>query len=154
MKTVDRCNALIDDALAKGATLLTGGKANTTQMSATLLDGVTPAMRIWNEESFGPVKAVIRARDEQEAVRIANDSAYGLSSAVYSRDTARAWNVAQNLQTGICHINGPTVHDEAQMPFGGTKDSGYGRFGGRAGIHEFTELRWVTMQTQPRTLPF
>lgn len=154
MKTVERCNALIDDALAKGATLLTGGKAHSTQMSATLLDGVTPAMRIWHEESFGPVKAVIRARDEQEAVRIANDSAYGLSSAVYSRDTARAWNVAQNLQTGICHINGPTVHDEAQMPFGGTKDSGYGRFGGRAGIHEFTELRWVTMQTQPRTLPF
>ncbi|MBC1184408.1 aldehyde dehydrogenase [Kluyvera sichuanensis] len=153
-KTVDRCNALIDDALAHGATLLTGGKADSTLMSATLLDGVTPAMRLWHEESFGPVKAVIRAADELDAVRIANDSAYGLSSAVYSRDTARAWNVAQNLQTGICHINGPTVHDEAQMPFGGTKDSGYGRFGGRAGIHEFTELRWITMQTQPRQLPF
>lgn len=153
-KTVERCNALIDDALAQGATLLTGGKAESTFMSATLLDGVTPAMRIWHEESFGPVKAVIRANDQQDAVRIANDSAYGLSSAVYSRDTARAWNVAQALQTGICHINGPTVHDEAQMPFGGTKDSGYGRFGGRAGIHEFTELRWVTMQTQPRKLPF
>ncbi|WP_052283374.1 aldehyde dehydrogenase [Kluyvera genomosp. 1] len=153
-KTVERCNALIDDALAKGATLLTGGKANSTMMAATLLDGVTPDMRIWHEESFGPVKSVIRARDEQDALRIANDSAYGLSSAVYSRDTARAWNVAQNLQTGICHINGPTVHDEAQMPFGGTKDSGYGRFGGRAGIHEFTELRWVTLQTTPRTLPF
>ena len=153
-KTVERCNALIDDALAKGATLLTGGKADSTLMAATLLAGVTPEMRIWNEESFGPVKAVIRAHDEQDALRIANDSAYGLSSAVYSRDTARAWNVAQNLQTGICHINGPTVHDEAQMPFGGTKDSGYGRFGGRAGIHEFTELRWVTLQTTPRALPF
>ena len=153
-KTVERCNALIDDALAKGATLLTGGKADSTLMAATLLAGVTPEMRIWNEDSFGPVKAVIRARDAQDALRIANDSAYGLSSAVYSRDTARAWNVAQNLQTGICHINGPTVHDEAQMPFGGTKDSGYGRFGGRAGIHEFTELRWVTLQTTPRALPF
>lgn len=153
-KTVERCNALIDDALAKGATLLTGGKANSTMMTATLLADVTPEMRIWSEESFGPVKAVIRARDEQHALYIANDSAYGLSSAVYSRNTARAWNVAQNLQTGICHINGPTVHDEAQMPFGGTKDSGYGRFGGRAGIHEFTELRWVTLQTTPRALPF
>lgn len=153
-KTVERCNALIDDALAKGATLLTGGKASSTLMTATLLAGVTPDMRIWSEESFGPVKSVIRARDEHDALRIANDSAYGLSSAVYSRDAARAWNVAQNLQTGICHINGPTVHDEAQMPFGGTKDSGYGRFGGRAGIHEFTELRWVTLQTTPRTLPF
>ncbi|MEX3019640.1 aldehyde dehydrogenase [Kluyvera sp. STS39-E] len=153
-KTVTRCNALIDDALAKGATLLTGGKTDSTFMAATLLADVTPQMRIWSEESFGPVKAVIFANDEQDALRIANDSAYGLSSAVYSRDTARAWNVAQNLQTGICHINGPTVHDEAQMPFGGTGDSGYGRFGGRAGIHEFTELRWVTMQTTPRTLPF
>jgi NAD-dependent aldehyde dehydrogenases len=123
-------------------------------MQATLIDDVTPDMRLWHEESFGPVKAIIRARDTDEAVSIANDSPYGLSSAVYSRDTARAWNVAQNLQTGICHINGPTVHDEAQMPFGGCKDSGYGRFGGRAGIAEFTELRWITMQTQPRQLPF
>lgn len=154
MKTVTRCNALIDDALAKGATLLTGGKSESTRMQATLLDGVTPAMRLWHEESFGPVKAVIRAKSEEDAVNIANDSPYGLSSAVYSRDTARAWNVAQRLQTGICHINGPTVHDEAQMPFGGCKDSGYGRFGGRAGIDAFTELRWITLQTQPRQLPF
>ena len=154
MKTVERCNALIDDALAKDARLLTGGKTDSTLMQATLIDDVTPDMRLWHEESFGPVKAIIRARDIDEAVSIANDSPYGLSSAVYSRDTARAWNVAQNLQTGICHINGPTVHDEAQMPFGGCKDSGYGRFGGRAGIAEFTELRWITMQTQPRQLPF
>jgi benzaldehyde dehydrogenase (NAD) len=153
-KTVDRCNALIDDALAKGARLLTGGKADTTQMRATLLDGVTRSMRIWQEESFGPVKAIIRVQDEQEALTVANESEYGLSSAVYSRDTARAWNVAQRLQTGICHINGPTVHDEAQMPFGGCKASGYGRFGGRAGVAEFTELRWITLQTSPRELPF
>ena len=88
------------------------------------------------------------------ALAVANDSEYGLSAAVYSRDSARAWNVAQRLHTGICHINGPTVHDEAQMPFGGCKASGYGRFGGRAGIAEFTELRWITIQTQPRELPF
>ncbi|HAT1619693.1 TPA: aldehyde dehydrogenase [Raoultella planticola] len=154
MKTVTRCNELIDDALAKGARLLTGGKADTTQMRATLLDGVTRSMRIWREESFGPVKAIIRVQDEQEALTVANESEYGLSSAVYSRDTARAWNVAQRLQTGICHINGPTVHDEAQMPFGGCKASGYGRFGGRAGVAEFTELRWITLQTRPRELPF
>jgi NAD-dependent aldehyde dehydrogenases len=154
MKTVERCNALIDDALNKGARLLTGGKADSTCMRATLIDGVTRDMRLWHEESFGPVKAIIHAENENDAVAIANDSPYGLSSAVYSKDTARAWNVAQNLQTGICHINGPTVHDEAQMPFGGCKDSGYGRFGGRAGIHEFTELRWITLQTRPRQLPF
>lgn len=154
MKTVMRCNALIDDALAKGARLLTGGKADSTCMKATLIDGVNREMRLWHEESFGPVKAIIRVNSEEEAVAVANESEYGLSSAVYSRDTARAWNVAQNLQTGICHINGPTVHDEAQMPFGGCKASGYGRFGGKAGIHEFTELRWITLQTRPRPLPF
>ncbi len=154
LKTVQRCNALIDDALSKGAHLLCGGKAESTQMRATLLDGVTREMRIWHEESFGPVKSVIRVNGEEEALAVANDSEYGLAAAVYSRDSARAWNVAQNLQTGICHINGPTLHDEAQMPFGGCKSSGYGRFGGRAGIAEFTELRWITMQTRPRELPF
>ncbi|EPL8002505.1 aldehyde dehydrogenase [Klebsiella aerogenes] len=154
LKTVQRCNALIDDALSKGAHLLCGGKADSTQMRATLLDGVTREMRIWHEESFGPVKSMIRVNGEEEALAVANDSEYGLAAAVYSRDSARAWNVAQNLQTGICHINGPTVHDEAQMPFGGCKSSGYGRFGGRAGIAEFTELRWITMQTRPRELPF
>ncbi|PXF83104.1 salicylaldehyde dehydrogenase, partial [Klebsiella pneumoniae] len=154
MNTIARCNALIDDALAKGARLLTGGRANDTHMSPTLLDGVTREMRLWREESFGPVKAIIRVHSEEEALAVANDSEYGLSAAVYSRDSARAWNVAQRLHTGICHINGPTVHDEAQMPFGGCKASGYGRFGGRAGIAEFTELRWITIQTQPRELPF
>lgn len=154
MKTVAHCNALIEDALAKGARLLAGGTASSTQMPATLLDGVTREMRIWREESFGPVKSIIRVQNESEALAVANDSEYGLSSAIYSADSARAWNLAQNLQTGICHINGPTVHDEAQMPFGGCKASGYGRFGGRAGIAEFTELRWITLQTRPRELPF
>lgn len=153
-QTVARCNALIDDALAHGAVLLAGGKANSTLMPATVLDKVTPQMRIYHEESFGPVKAIVRVRDEAEAIRVANDSEFGLSSAVFSRDTARAWRVAQRLQSGICHINGPTVHDEAQMPFGGVKGSGYGHFGGLAGVREFTELRWITLQTAPRPLPF
>lgn len=153
-RTVERGNALIADALSKGATLLTGGLAENTCMPATLIDGVTREMRLWSEESFGPVKAIIRAKGDDALLSIANESEYGLSSAIYSQDTARAWNLAQRLQTGICHINGPTVHDEAQMPFGGCKSSGYGRFGGRAGIHEFTELRWITLQTTPRQLPF
>jgi benzaldehyde dehydrogenase (NAD) len=87
-------------------------------------------------------------------VAIANDNPFGLSSAVFGRDVARAWNVAQRIEAGICHVNGPTVHDEAQMPFGGVKASGYGRFGGRAGVEAFTELRWITVQTTPRHYPF
>ena len=154
MSTVDRCNALIDDALAKGATLVCGGKADSTLMPATLLDHVTPAMRIYGDESFGPVKGIVRVSGEDEAVACANDNEYGLSSAVFSRDIARGMNVARRIESGICHVKGPTVHDEAQMPFGGVKGSGFGRFGGQAGIAEFTDLRWITVQTTPRHYPF
>lgn len=154
MKAVERCNALIDDALAKGATLVCGGKAETTLVPATLLDHVTPAMRIYGEESFGPVKAIVRVDGEEAAIACANDNPYGLSAAVFTGDTARGWRVASRIESGICHVNGPTVHDEAQMPFGGVKNSGYGRFGGRAGIESFTELRWLTLQTTPRHYPF
>jgi benzaldehyde dehydrogenase (NAD) len=154
MGTVEHCNALIDDALAKGAKLMCGGKAETTLMPATVLDHVTPAMRIYHEETFGPVKCVVRVSGVEEAVACANDNEYGLSSAVFGGDIARAFGVAQRIDSGICHVNGPTVHDEAQMPFGGVKGSGMGRFGGKAGVAEFTELRWITIQTTPRHYPF
>ncbi len=154
MNTAQRCNALIDDALAKGATLLCGGKADSTLMPATLLDHVRPDMAIYREESFGPVKPIVRVNGDEEAIACANDNEYGLSAAVFSRDTARALNVARRIESGICHVNGPTVHDEAQMPFGGVKGSGWGRFGGKAGIDAFTELRWITLQTTPRQYPF
>ena len=152
--TVARCNALIDDALAKGAKLVCGGRAENTLMPATVLDHVTPDMLIYREESFGPVKAVVRVDGVEQAVATANDNEFGLSSAVFGRDVARAWNVARRIEAGICHVNGPTVHDEAQMPFGGVKASGYGRFGGKAGVEAFTELRWITVQTTPRHYPF
>lgn len=154
MSTVQRCNTLIDDALAKGAKLLCGGKADSTLMPATLLDHVTPAMKIYSDESFGPVKGIVRVNGVDEAVACANDNAYGLSSAVFGRDIARALQVAGRIQSGICHINGPTVHDEPQMPFGGVKGSGIGSFGGKAGIEAFTDLRWITVQTTPRHYPF
>jgi len=154
MPTVVHCNSLIDDALAKGAKLLCGGKAENTLMPATILDHVTPQMRIYHEETFGPVKCVVRVKGTQEAIACANDNEYGLSAAVFGRDIARAFNVARKIDSGICHVNAPTVHDEAQMPFGGVKGSGIGRFGGRAGIDAFTELRWITIQTTPRHYPF
>ena len=154
MSTVHRCNALIDDALAKGAILVCGGKASSTLMPATLLDHVTAEMAIYHEESFGPVKPIVRVKGVEEAIACANDNEYGLSAAVFGRDIARALNVARRIESGICHVNGPTVHDEAQMPFGGVKGSGMGRFGGKAGIAEFTDLRWITVQTAPRHYPF
>ena len=89
-----------------------------------------------------------------DAVAAANDTEYGLSAAVFGRDAARALEVAGRIESGICHVNGPTVHDEAQMPFGGVKASGWGRFGGEAGVREFTDLRWITVQQGPRHYPF
>ena len=152
--TVERCNALIDDAISRGAKVVIGGKSDSTLMKATLVDHVTPAMKIFREESFGPVKPILRVRSVDEAIALANDTEYGLSAAVFGRDIARAWRVASRIESGICHINGPTVHDEAQMPLGGVKASGIGRFGGKAGIAEFTDLRWITMQTEERHYPF
>jgi acyl-CoA reductase-like NAD-dependent aldehyde dehydrogenase len=141
------------DAVAKGAKVVAGGKRKGTVVEATLLDHVTAAMKIYSEESFGPVKSIIRVRGADEAVRVANDTEYGLSAAIFGRDITRALAISRKIQSGICHINGPTVADEAQMPFGGMKASGYGRFGGKAVINEFTDLRWITIEG-PQCYPF
>ena len=146
LEAADKVAELVDDALAKGAVLVAGGGRSETIMEATLLDRVTPAMRIYSEESFGPAKSIVRVDGVDEAVRVANDTEYGLSAAVFGRDVRRAMDVARRIETGICHINGPTVADEPQMPFGGVKGSGYGRFGGKAAIAEFTDLRWITIE--------
>lgn len=152
-ETALKVRELVDDAVAQGANLGTGGPAEGVIMPATVVENVTPDMRLFAEESFGPVVAVIRARDEAHAIELANDSEYGLSASVFTGDAARGLRVARQIRSGICHINGPTVHDEAQMPFGGVKGSGYGRFGGQAGIAEFTELRWITIETLPGHYP-
>lgn len=152
-KTVDHVKSLIADATAHGAVQVNGGEANGVLMPAHVIDKVTPEMKLFRDESFGPVVGVIRARDEAHAVELANDTEYGLSASVFTRDIARGLKVAKQIKSGICHVNGPTVHDEAQMPFGGVKASGYGRFGGKAGIDSFTELRWITIETEPGHYP-
>jgi acyl-CoA reductase-like NAD-dependent aldehyde dehydrogenase len=150
----DKMTALISDATAKGAKLVAGGQRDGAIHSATLLDGVTPAMRIYGEESFGPVKSIIRVNGDAEAIATANDTDYGLSAAVFSQNIQRAISAATQIKSGICHINGPTVSDEPQMPFGGVGDSGYGRFGGKAAIAEFTDLRWITIEDPNQHYPF
>ncbi|MFC3101452.1 aldehyde dehydrogenase [Altererythrobacter lauratis] len=153
-KTVEHCLALVEDAVAKGAELLVSGETtHNVVMPAHLVDKVTPDMKLFRDESFGPVVGIIRARDEAHAIELANDTEYGLSSAVFTRDTARGMRVARQIQAGICHINASTVSDEPQMPFGGMKASGYGRFGGKQGIDAFTETRWITFETEPGHYP-
>ena len=148
-----RIKALIDDAVGKGARLVVGGQVEGSIMQPALLDGVTPSMRLYREESFGPVAVLLRGDGDEALLSLANDSEFGLSAAIFSRDTGRALALAQRVESGICHINGPTVHDEAQMPFGGVKSSGYGSFGGKASIEQFTQLRWITLQNGPRHYP-
>jgi benzaldehyde dehydrogenase (NAD) len=152
--TVERVHSLVGDAVKQGAKVIAGGEAKGTLMRGIVVDHVTPDMALFRQETFGPQVSITRVRSADEAVRLANDTEYGLSSAIFSCDVARALELAKRIESGICHINGPTVHDEAQMPFGGTKGSGYGRFGGKAAIDEFTELRWITIQTTPRRYPF
>ncbi|EMD9436769.1 aldehyde dehydrogenase [Burkholderia cepacia] len=148
-----RIAAMVDDARAHGAALPLGCEVDGAVMQPTIVDGVTRDMQLYADESFGPVVTVQRVDGDAAALAAANDSEYGLSAAVFSRDIARAMQVAKQIESGICHINGPTVHDEAQMPFGGVKASGYGRFGSKASIAEFTDLRWITVQTTPRHYP-
>jgi acyl-CoA reductase-like NAD-dependent aldehyde dehydrogenase len=152
-KTVAHVEGLVSEAVGAGAVKVNGGPSHGVLMPATVVDKVTPAMRLFHEESFGPVVAITRARNADHAVELANDTDYGLSASVFTRDVARGLGIARRIQSGICHINGPTVHDEPQMPFGGVKGSGYGRFGGEAGIDAFTELRWITIDTQPGHYP-
>ncbi len=143
-----RVNGLIEDAVSKGAHLLVGGQIDGCVMQPALLDGVAANMRIYREETFGPLASIMRVHDADEAVSIANDSEFGLNAAVFTRDLDRAQAIADRLEYGVVQINGPTVHDDPSMPFGGMKNSGYGRFGGEQAINEFTELRWIaTHQT-------
>ena len=150
----DQVKHSVDAAVQDGAKILCGGKSEGLCYYPTVLVNVKPGTAISREETFGPVVSVIDVKDEDEAVNVANDTAYGLSAAVVTRDFAKALAIAERIESGIVHINDQTVGDEPQVPFGGVKDSGWGRFGGRAALEEFTELRWVSMQLTPRHYPF
>lgn len=144
---------LVADAQQQGAEVIAGGTADGLYLRPTVVRGVRPGMRLYSEESFGPVVSITEADGADDAVRIANDTEYGLSAAVFGRDVTAALDVARRIRSGICHVNGATVHDEPQMPFGGVGASGWGRFGSRAAVEEFTELRWITVQAGSRAYP-
>lgn len=150
-EAAQRVTGLIDDAVSKGAQLLVGGQVDGCVMQPALLDGIAANMRIYREETFGPLASIMRAYDAEEAVSIANDSQFGLNAAIFTRDLNRAQAIADRLEYGVVQINGPTVHDDPSMPFGGMKKSGFGRFGGEQTITEFTELRWIATHQEGQT---
>jgi acyl-CoA reductase-like NAD-dependent aldehyde dehydrogenase len=143
----------VDDAVSRGAKLLAGGEADGPVYRATLLADVPADSDLAKNETFGPVAAVEVVENADEAVERANATSYGLASGIITSDADKGLALAQRIEAGIVHINDQPVGDEPQMPFGGVKDSGWGRFGGTAAIEEFTELRWITVG-QAHPFPF
>ena len=150
----DQVRNSVDAAVRDGAKLLCGGRSEGLCYFPTVLTNVKPGSSFSCEETFGPVVSIIEVKNEEEALAVANDTMYGLTAAVFTRDFAKGMSIAEGIESGIVHINDQTVHDEPQVPFGGVKDSGWGRFGGRAALEEFTVLRWISVQRTPRRYPF
>ena len=151
---VKKLHGQVEEAIKSGARLCCGGKFEGRCYYPTVLTGVTSDMNIAREETFGPVAPIIVVADADEAVRVANDTRFGLSAGVITGDFQKGLEIAERLESGMVHINDSSVHDEPQVPFGGMKESGYGRHGGQAAIDEFTELRWISIQRTPRQYPF
>ncbi len=136
----------IADAVAKGATVVAGGEWEGNRCQPTLLTGVSEEMILCKSETFGPVTSIYPVDSYEEALEKANDTEYGLSSAIFTKDIDKAFHFARNIGAGMCHINGPTIHDEAHVPFGGNGESGVGREGTDADLEAMTELKWITVQ--------
>ena len=136
----------IADAVSKGAKVVVGGEWKGNRCQPTLLTGVSEEMTVCKSETFGPVTSIYPIDSYEEGLKKANDTEYGLSSAIFTNDIKRAFHFARNIEAGMCHINGPTIHDEAHVPFGGNGESGVGREGTDADMEAMTELKWVTVQ--------
>lgn len=152
-RQVARVKAQLEDAVARGAKVVVGGGIQGRFVEPTILTGVTPDMLIYRDETFGPVVPVIPFRTDDEAIALNNDTEYGLSAGIFTRDEARALSIAQRLETGMAHVNCSSVNDEPHVPFGGSKASGLGRHGGRWSVETFTETRWITLDRGGRPYP-
>ncbi|KAF3010080.1 hypothetical protein E8E13_011600 [Curvularia kusanoi] len=143
---------LVGDAIAKGATLVYGDihQSETTsyRLNPVIVGGVTKEMDLFYTESFGPSVSLIMVENDEEAVAIANDTDYGLSGAVFTESLARGLDIASKVESGAVHINSMTIHDEARLPHGGVKNSGWGRFNSQWGLDEFLKTKTVTFQTK------
>lgn len=152
-KQFDSIRKLVDDTIAAGARVVFEGPSEGLVMHPIVLADVTNDMPAARHEIFGPVAVIIKVSGEEEAIRVANDTEYGLSSAVCTRNLERGVSVAKRIEAGMTHVNDIPINDEANSPFGGEKHSGYGRFGGVSALREFTTEHWITVQKQPRHYP-
>ena len=143
----------LDDAVAKGAKIALGGGVRGRFVEPTIVTNVAPDMDIWRDETFGPVAVVVPFRRDSEAIAMNNDTEYGLSSGIITADEHRAMEIAQRLETGMCHVNCSSINDEAHAPFGGSKASGVGRYGGRWSLESFSETRWITLDRGQKPFP-
>ena len=150
---LDKIRDHVDDAVAKGAQVLCGGKSAQLFFQPTVLTNVTRDMKVMREETFGPIAPIVIVDSADEAIALANDTEYGLSAGIMTRDEERGLAIARRLQTGMVHINDSSVNDEPHVPFGGVRGSGLGRHGGRPGIDQFTEVRWITLERGGRHYP-
>ena len=152
---VERVDELVRDARDAGARVLTGGEAASPFYPPTVLAAVTPEMRAWSEEIFGPVAPVMTFASDDEAVELANASEYGLSTGIYTSNLEHGRRLADRVRTGLVHIGDQTVNDDPAAPFGGMGASGNGaRFGGPANLEEFLQWQWRTERDVPATYPF
>jgi len=152
-RQVERVKSQIDDAINKGAKVMLGGGVNGRFVEPTILTNVTPDMDVWRDETFGPVAVVASFKTDAEAIILNNDTEYGLSCGIITRNEQRALDMSQHLETGMCHVNCSSINDETHAPFGGSKASGIGRHGGKWAMETFTETRWITMDRGGRPYP-
>jgi succinate-semialdehyde dehydrogenase/glutarate-semialdehyde dehydrogenase len=144
-KALAKVEEHVGDALSKGAKVAHGGRRHALGgnfYEPTVLTGVTPQMMVAKEETFGPVAPLFRFETEEEAIRMANDTEFGLAAYFYTRDLARSWRVQEALEYGIVGVNSGLISSEV-APFGGWKESGIGREGSKYGIEEYTEIKYV-----------
>ena len=153
-EAVKKVDAHVKDALSKGAKLLTGGSYEGRVYQPTVLMNITKDMQVYSEETFGPVAPIIAVKDAAEALEVANDTVYGLSAGIVTRDLQKAICLAEGLEAGMVHVNDASIDAEASVPFGGCKGSGQGREGGRYSLDALTQVKWVTIQKSNRNYPF
>ncbi len=153
-RQIERIDRIVRESIEQGATLVVGGRRDDPYFYPTVLAGVRPGMPAFDEEIFGPVAPIVEAEDDEEAVELANNTAYGLSASVQSRSFGRAHALARRLKVGMVHINDQTINDLPQIPMGGRGQSGNGsRFGTINNIEEFTEYQWMTMSAEAPPYP-